>query len=80
MIPRGQCYFSLPASPADGSVKRWTLLSTERADDAARVALSAVRSARCSVQEVRFALYTDEMRDVFATVLAALGQPGGGPP
>jgi O-acetyl-ADP-ribose deacetylase len=51
------------------------------ADDAARVALSAVRSARCAtVQEVRFVLYTDEMRDVFAAVLAALEQPGGGPP
>jgi O-acetyl-ADP-ribose deacetylase (regulator of RNase III) len=39
------------------------------AEDAARVALSAVRSATCAVQEARFVLYTEEMRDVFATVL-----------
>jgi O-acetyl-ADP-ribose deacetylase len=48
------------------------------AGDAARVALGAVAAAgrtepRSSVREARFVLFTEDMRDVFAAALEALG-------
>jgi O-acetyl-ADP-ribose deacetylase len=45
------------------------------ADDAARVALAAVQGARTGVYEVRFVLFTADMRDTFAAALEA--RPGG---
>jgi O-acetyl-ADP-ribose deacetylase (regulator of RNase III) len=53
------------------------------AQDAARVALAAVSRAACRVEEVRFVLFSEQMRETFARALAALpgaGQePGAGP-
>ncbi|HUY46308.1 MAG TPA: O-acetyl-ADP-ribose deacetylase [Streptosporangiaceae bacterium] len=42
------------------------------ADDAARIALSTVRTADSAVREAHFVLFTSEMHGVFAQALAAL--------